>query len=113
MNVETIRNYCLAKPGVTEGLPFGPDVVVFKANNKIFLLLPLDTDDLRFNVKCNPELATELRASFSAVRPGYHMNKQHWNTVLIDGSIPVATLLSFIYHSYELVAGNANKKRSR
>ena len=72
MNIETIREYCLLKPGAEETLPFGPDVIVFKVNNKAFLLLPLDTEDLRFNVKCDPELALELREQYACVLPGYH-----------------------------------------
>jgi predicted DNA-binding protein (MmcQ/YjbR family) len=108
MNVETIREYCLSKPFAEETLPFGPDVIVFKVTGKIFLLLPLDTEQLLFNVKCNPDLALELREQYPCVQPGYHMNKKHWNTIIADGSVPVKQLQEWIDHSYELVAG---KKR--
>ncbi|NJO25359.1 MAG: MmcQ/YjbR family DNA-binding protein, partial [Bacteroidia bacterium] len=85
--------------------PFGPDVIVFKVSGKIFLLLPLDTEQLQFNVKCNPDLALELREQYPCVLPGYHMNKKHWNTIIADGSVPVKQLQEWIDHSYELVAG--------
>lgn len=108
MNLDSIRNYCLQKAGVEEGLPFGPDVLAFKVNGKIFLLLPLDTGDLRFNAKCDPQWAEELRESYAAITPGYHMNKQHWNTVRVDGRIPTTLVWQLIDHSYERVRG---KKR--
>jgi predicted DNA-binding protein (MmcQ/YjbR family) len=105
MNIETLREYCLSKPDAEETMPFGPDVLVYKVSNKAFLLMPLDTEDLRFNVKCNPELALELREEYAAIHPGYHMNKKHWNTIFVDGSIPVKKIKEWIDHSYELVKG--------
>lgn len=105
MNIETIREYCLKKPAAEETLPFGPDVIVFKVNTKAFLLLPLDTEDLRFNVKCNPDLAIELREHYPAVLPGYHMNKKHWNTIIVDGTVPSKKIFEWIDHSYDLVKG--------
>lgn len=105
MNIETIRDYCLSKKDAEETLPFGPDVIVFKVNNKVFLLLPLDTDELRFNVKCDPELALELREQYASVLPGYHMNKKHWNTVVVDGSIPSKKIMEWIDHSFDRVKG--------
>ena len=107
MNIETIRDYCLSKPGAEETLPFGPDVIVFKVNNKSFLLLPLDKEQLQFNVKCDPDLALELREQYSCVLPGWHMNKKHWNTIVVDGSAPSKLILEWIDHSYDLV----NKKK--
>jgi predicted DNA-binding protein (MmcQ/YjbR family) len=107
MNIETIRDYCLSKPGAEETLPFGPDVIVFKVNGKAFLLLPLDTEELRFNVKCDPDLAIELREQYSSVLPGWHMNKKHWNTIVVDGTVPSKLIREWIDHSYELV----NKKK--
>ena len=104
MNLETIRNYCLQKIDTEESLPFGPDVVVFKVNGKSYLLLPLDTDDLRFNVKCDPDLAEEWRAQYPCVLPGYHMNKKHWNTVLIDGKLTTRQLKGMIDDSYNLIS---------
>jgi predicted DNA-binding protein (MmcQ/YjbR family) len=115
MNVEELREYCLNKPGTEETLPFGPDVIVFKVRGKAFLLLPLDEAPLRFNVKCDPDLAVELREQYSCVLPGYHMNKKHWNTVVVDGSVSVKQLKEWIDHSYELVAGpgTVNKRFSK
>lgn len=104
MNFETIREYCLLKPGVEEGLPFGPDTLVYKVNGKIFLLMGLDQSPLSFNVKCNPELAIELREKYACVQPGYHMNKKHWNTITVDGKVSTKTLKDWIDHSYKLVA---------
>jgi predicted DNA-binding protein (MmcQ/YjbR family) len=105
MNIETIRDYCLSKPGAEETLPFGPDVLVYKVNAKAFLLMPLDTEDLRFNVKCNPDLAVELREQYNTVLPGFHMNKKHWNTIIVDGSVPGKLIQGWIDHSYDLVKG--------
>jgi predicted DNA-binding protein (MmcQ/YjbR family) len=109
MNIEELRQYCIEKPDVEEGMPFGETVLVFKVNGKIFLLLPLDTEDLQFNVKCDPEKAIELRAEFPSVQPGFHMNKTHWNTVHVDGSVEDRIVLSWVEHSYELV----NKVKSQ
>jgi predicted DNA-binding protein (MmcQ/YjbR family) len=102
MNIETLREYCLSKKDVTESFPFGDDTLVFKVNGKIFALVNLD-GDLSINLKCDPILAIELRERYSSVTSGYHMNKKHWNTVLIDGSIPDKDVLSWIDHSYDLL----------
>ncbi len=110
MNIETLRNYCLSKPAVEETLPFGPDTLVYKVNGKIFLLTGLDEESLRFNVKCDPDKAIELREEYPCVQPGYHMNKKHWNTVLVDGSVPNALVKEWIDHSYDLVSGRGKKK---
>lgn len=104
MNIETIREYCLAKENVEETLPFGPDTLVYKVNGKVFLLMGMDNPDLRFNVKCDPDKALELREQYHAVQPGYHMNKKHWNTVLVDGSVKSDLLREWIDDSYNLVA---------
>ena len=104
MNIESIRDYCLSLPDAEETLPFGPDTLVYKVKGKIFLLMGLDSEDLSFNVKCDPDKALELREEFPCVRPGYHMNKNHWNTVLVDGSVSVKQLKEWIDHSYELVS---------
>ncbi|MDE3143184.1 MAG: MmcQ/YjbR family DNA-binding protein [Bacteroidota bacterium] len=110
MDIEQLREYCLQKPEVEEALPFGPDTLVFKVNNKIFLLVSLDAHPLQFNVKCDPDLAIELREEFpSAVLPGYHMNKKHWNTIIVDGTITNKQLQQFVDHSYQLV--NKTKKK--
>ena len=102
MNIEILREYCVSKSDVTEGFPFGEDTLVFKANNKIFALANLD-GDLSVNLKCDPAIAIELREKYDSVLPGYHMNKKHWNTVLLDGSIPDAEVFAWIDHSYNLV----------
>ena len=102
MNIEEIRDYCLTKPGVTEGLPFGEDTLVFKVGEKLFLLTSISEAD-SFNVKCDPELAIELREQHPEVQPGYHMNKRHWNTVHTDGNLTRRQICDMIDHSYELV----------
>jgi predicted DNA-binding protein (MmcQ/YjbR family) len=104
MNIETLREYCLSKPGVEETFPFGPDTLVYKVSGKIFLITGLDEDRLSFNVKCNPGFAIELREQYSCVSPGYHMNKKHWNTIVVDGTVSSQKLKEWIDHSYELVA---------
>lgn len=111
MNVETIREYCLSKTNAEETLPFGPDVIVFKTGGKAFLLLPLDTEDLRFNVKCDPDLAVELRERHACVLPGFHMNKKHWNTIIVDGSVPSKTVFEWIDHSYQLIIASLPKMK--
>lgn len=103
MDLDTLREYCLAKPATEETLPFGPDALVFKVAGKMFLLIALDEEPLRFNAKCDPEQAEELRERYPCVQPGYHMNKKHWNTITIDGSVSSAILKQWIDHSYDLV----------
>ena len=103
MNVEDIRSYSLSKAGVEEGFPFGEETLVFKANGKIFLLLGLENQPLQFNVKCDPERAIELREQHDCIKPGYHMNKKHWNTVIIDNTLNKKELKELIDHSYNLV----------
>jgi predicted DNA-binding protein (MmcQ/YjbR family) len=111
MNIEILRDYCLSKPGAEETLPFGPDTLVYKVNGKAFLLTGLNIEQLRFNVKCDPDKALELREEFSCVLPGYHMNKKHWNTIVVDGSVPAKQLKEWIDHSYTLVSGGPKKKK--
>ena len=104
MNADAIREYCLKKKGnVTEGFPFGEGVLVFKVEGKMFLLMNLDDVPLTMNVKCDPELAVDLRERYEAVRPGYHMNKTHWNTVVLDGSVPLQEVKRMIDHSHEQI----------
>ncbi len=104
MDIESLRHYCLSKPDVEETLPFGPDTLVFKVSGKIFLLTGLDSEQLSFNVKCDPDKAIELREEFPCVLPGYHMNKKHWNTVVVDGSVATKQVKEWIDHSYDLVS---------
>ncbi len=109
MNIEELRDYCLEKPGVTEGFPFDTDTLVFKVGGKMFLLTGLKQGD-RFNVKCDPELAIELRDRYAEVQPGYHMNKAMWNTVFMNGILTHKQLLEMIDHSYDLIFKSLPKK---
>ena len=109
MNIEDFRNYCLSKPGVTEETPFGPDTLVLKVMGKMYAL----TDIQQFesvNLKCDPEKAILLRDTYDAVIPGYHMNKKHWNTILMDGSIATDLFKKWIDDSYQLVVAGLTKK---
>jgi predicted DNA-binding protein (MmcQ/YjbR family) len=107
MNIERLRDYCLAKLGTEESFPFGPDTLVFKVRGKIYLLANLESIPLQFNVKCDPEKAIDLRNEYpNSVLPGYHMNKKHWNTVICTGEIPLKELLNMVDESYGLVLGN-------
>ena len=113
MNIETLREYCLSKPDTEEALPFGPNTLVYKVNGKVFLLTGLDSEEFNFNVKCDPDKAIELREEYPCVLPGYHMNKKHWNTIMVDGSVPSKLLKEWIDHSYELVAAAKKKSKSK
>ena len=109
MNIEALREYVIKKPLVSEGFPFGESTIVFKINEKIFLLVSLESDPLQFNVKCDPEKAVELREEYPiSVLPGYHMNKKHWNTVIVDGTLSKNELFEMIDESYRL-AGKIKK----
>jgi len=103
MDLETIRKYCLEKKSVKESFPFGETTLVFKVRGKIFLLIGLDNFPLQFNVKCDPEKAEELREEYSSVIPAFHMNKKHWNTVILNGQIPLRQIREMIDESYQLV----------
>lgn len=109
MNIEELRDHCLTLQGVTEDFPFGEDTLVFRVGVKIFLLTGL-TEANRFNVKCDPELAVELRERYNEVQPGYHMNKKHWNTVYMDGQLTRKQLCEMVQHSYDLVLKSLPKK---
>ena len=110
VNAETFRAYCIAKPGTTEDSPFGPEHIVFKVGGKMFALLAFEEVPPTANLKCDPDLALELRDRYEQVRPGYHMNKKHWNTVEIDSGIPEREMTKMIDHSYELVIGSLTKR---
>ncbi|NCT93920.1 MAG: MmcQ/YjbR family DNA-binding protein [Chitinophagaceae bacterium] len=106
MHIESLREFLLTFPGVEEVTPFGPDTLVYKVKGKIFCLMGLDNDPLRFNVKCDPDQAIELREAYPmAVLPGYHMNKKHWNTIVVDGTLSARQLQEYIRESYRLVGG--------
>ena len=105
MDIELLREYVLKMPDVTEGFPFGESTLVFKTGGKVFLLVSLDAQPLQFNVKCNPEEAIELREEFpDTVLPGYHMNKKHWNTVIVNGTLSGKQLKEMMDKSYRLVS---------
>ncbi len=110
MNIESLRQYCLSKIHVSESFPFGEETLVFKVMEKIFLLASLESAPLRFNVKCEPEKAVLLREEFDAVQPGYHMNKKHWNTIILDGTISNDQIKEMVDHSYDLVVQSLPKK---
>jgi predicted DNA-binding protein (MmcQ/YjbR family) len=111
VNLEGFREYCLSKPGSTEGTPFGETVLVFKVGGKIFALASLDDVPARANLKCDPDLALELRDRYEQIGPGYHMNKKHWNTIEIEAGIPDAEIRKMIDHSYDLVAKKLPKAK--
>ena len=111
MDLADFREYCLTKPGANEETPFGPDVLVFKVGGKIFALAALDEVPPTVNLKCDRELALDLRDRYEQVRPGYHMNKKHWNTVEIESGIPDVELQKMIDHSYKLVIERSPKPK--
>ena len=113
MDAEYIRQYCLGKKQVTEGFPFGNETLVFKVKEKVFLLLSLNAEVLTFNAKCDPVHAIELREQYDAIQPGYHMNKTHWNTVTVDGSISTKLIKELIDESYSLVVQSLPKKQQQ
>jgi predicted DNA-binding protein (MmcQ/YjbR family) len=113
MDLEQFREYCLGKQGAKEDMPFGADIIVFKIAGKMFALARLDQVPATANLKCDPDLALDLRDRYEEVCPGYHMNKKHWNTVEIDSRIPEAELCKMIDHSYELVVKSLPKAKDR
>ena len=113
MDAETFRAHCLGKPAATEGTPFGPEDIVFKVYGKMFALLALEKVPARVNLKCDPDLALELRDRYEQVEPGYHMNKKHWNTVVLDGVIPDREVRNMIDHSYDLVLASVPKAKRK
>ena len=104
MNIETLREYCIAKQGVTESFPFDSATLVFKVGGKMFALLDTEGNPTTMALKCDPERAVQLREENPAVLPGYHMNKKHWNTIMVDGRVRMGDLQEWIDHSYDLVA---------
>ncbi len=103
MDLETIRKFCIEKKSVTESFPFGESTLVFKVSGKIFLLIGIDNRPLQFNVKCDPEKAEELRETYHSVIPAWHMNKKHWNTVILDSTVSARLIFEWINDSYQLV----------
>ena len=111
MSPAELRGHCLSFAGAEETFPFGPETSVFKVAGKMFALSQLDADSLRVSLKCEPQLAEALRETHAAVIPGYHLNKRHWNTVIIDGSIPDDAVRDMIEDSYDLVVNKLPRAR--
>jgi predicted DNA-binding protein (MmcQ/YjbR family) len=110
MNIEDYRNHCLRLPFVEETTPFGPDVLVFKVGGKMFATLSLTDSDARTNLKCDPEKALYLREEYEGVLPGWHMNKVHWNTLILE-ILPDELTLELLRHSYDLVLASVPKSK--
>ncbi len=113
MDAEELRDHCLSFPGSEQTFPFGPENSVFKVAGKIFALSRLDAIPLRVSLKCEPGLAEQLRKAHPCVIPGYHLNKRHWNTVIIDGSLPDETICDMVEDSYDLVVSSLSRSRQR
>lgn len=109
MNIEQFRDFCLTLPGVTEEFPFGEETLVYKVMGKMFTLTSLDSFE-SINLKCDPEIAVELRERYDGVSPGYHMNKKHWNTVDVHAGISDKLIYQWIRDSYDLVVDSLPKK---
>lgn len=112
MNIEDLRGYCLSLPGASECFPFDEVTLVFKVGGKMFALTYLD-GELQVNLKCNPEMAVDLREQYADVLPGYHMSKKHWNTVIINGSIPDSTINQWVKNSFDLVFASLPKSQQQ
>ena len=109
MNIEELRDYCISKKGASESFPFANSILVFKVIDKMFALTSLD-GEFTVNLKCDPDLAKELRVEFPSVIPGYHMNKKHWNTIIIDGTIKDSLVYQWIDDSYDLIVNSLSLK---
>lgn len=109
MEKEALINYCLSKKGASEDFPFGPDVLCIKVASKMFALISLRGNKLNISLKCDPILAEDLRQQYKALTQGYHLNKKHWNTLSVDGSIPDQEIFWMIDHSYNLVLKGLTK----
>lgn len=110
MTLATLRDHCLTKPGTTESFPFGETTLVFKVGGKMFALMDIESRPLQIALKCDPERAVALREEYEAVQPGFHLNKTHWNTVTIDGTIRLQDLIDWVDHSYQLVLESLPKR---
>jgi predicted DNA-binding protein (MmcQ/YjbR family) len=111
MRARGLRAHCLSFAGAEETFPFGPENSVFKVGGKVFALSRLDESPLRVSLKCEPALAEQLRQAHGAVIPGYHLNKRHWNTVIIDGSLPDAMIREMVEDSYDLIVSKLPRAR--
>ena len=113
MQIDELRDYCLAKPGTTESTPFDEVTLVFKVMNKMYALTGLEREPQGVNLKCDPEWVEELRAQYAGILPGYHMSKVHWNTVLLQDDVPDREIIALIDHSYDLVVASLPKYKQR
>jgi predicted DNA-binding protein (MmcQ/YjbR family) len=114
VTADALRAACLDMPGAEETFPFGPENSVFKVEGKLFAITPLDrSSPLRISLKCEPGLAEQLRAGHAAITPGYHLNKRHWNTVVLDGSLPDAMVRDMIEDSYDLIVARLPKRKQQ
>ena len=113
MNPADLRGHCLSFPGAEETFPFGHETSVFKVGDKMFALSRLSAAELRISLKCEPALAAQLRQAHAEVIPGYHLNKRHWNTVILDGSLPEQMIKDMIEDSYDLVVSSLPEQRRR
>lgn len=111
MDLPDVIAHFLSKPGTEETTPFGPDILVYKVGGKMFALTAPDDFPASINLKCDPDRSIELRDTWKAITPGYHMNKKHWNTLVLDGSVPTSLIRELIDHSYELVVKSLPKNR--
>ncbi len=109
MDLSVLYEYCTAKKQVTEGFPFGEGVLVLRVAGKMFALISLDDNPLRINLKCDPERAVELRDQYEVILPGYHMNKKHWNTVVLDGTLSDVFVFELVDHSYDSMVATLPK----
>lgn len=110
MKLQRIRDHLLAMPGSEETTPFGPEVLVYKVGGKMFALLGWQNLPVTVNLKCDPERAVLLREEHAAIAPGYHMNKQHWNTLTLDRTLDDALVFELVQHSYDLIVASLTKK---
>jgi len=113
MNKEEIREYCIAREGATESFPFNDTALVFKVYNKMFAVLDLSEDERGLTVKCDPELAVELREWHQEVTPAWHFNKQHWNAISLKGNIKSEQFREWIDHSYNLIVSSIPESKRK
>ena len=111
MDQHELKAQCLALPGASEEFPFGDELSVFKVGGKMFAACDLDAQPLQLSVKCDPDIAVQLRAAHPAIAPGYHLNKRHWNTITLDGSLPDRLVADLLGDSYDLVVASLPKAR--
>ena len=105
MDHKTVEDYLLSMPNAVRDYPFGEEVAVYKVNDKMFALIAEGKEPVRLSLKCDPQLSTLLREKYESVMPGYHLNKKHWNTILLSGQLPWEEIQGLVVHSYNLVAG--------